>query len=206
MLHVFERAALAGPPPHPVLVLLHGYGANEEDLLWLANEMDPRVHVVLPRAPTRVPGFDGYQWYDPSSIGQPDAAGLHKSLTELSATLQRLVQQDALDASRLVLGGFSQGGLMTAAYGARTLFPAPRALVILSGYLPPGEAIVPMHGLPVFIGHGQDDPVVPLSWGLGLARRLELAGAVVEAHTYPGGHGLHPTELAEMTRFLRTHL
>lgn len=206
MLHLFEREALSGPPPHPVLVLLHGYGANEEDLSWLANEVDPRVHVILPRAPEIVPGFDGYQWYSPSAVGQPDRAGLEHSLQELSATLELVVRQDSLDASRLILGGFSQGGLMTAAYGARGSRPAPRALVVLSGYLPPDEAIAPMHGLPVFVGHGQDDPVVPVSWGLGLARRLELAGAAVETHTYPGGHGLHPTELAELTRFLRIHL
>ena len=206
MLHLWERDALTGAAPHPTLVLLHGYGANEEDLAWIAHEVDPRVRVILPRAPRRIADFDGYQWYDPQQAGQPDGGELQESLDELSATLQVLVDAGGVDAGRLVLGGFSQGGLMAAAYCARSLSPKPPAIVILSGYLPPHERLPDLSGLFVFLGHGQDDPVVPVTWGLGLARRLELAGAAVESHTYPGGHGLHPAELADLTRFLRAHL
>lgn len=206
MLHFIERKPLTGAGPAPTLILLHGYGANEEDLAWLSNEVDPRVHVVLPRAPVRVADFDGYQWYDPRGTGTPEPAGLEESLSALSSTLASLVRDGGVDPSHLLLGGFSQGGLMTAAYGARGLGPRPTALIILSGYLPPDARIADLKGLPVFLGHGQDDPVVPVTWGLGLARRLELAGASVEAHTYPGGHGMQPAELLDLTGFVRRHI
>jgi len=206
VLTFIERPALVAASPTPLLVLLHGYGATEEDLAWLAHQVDPRVRVVLPRAPIRVPDVLGYQWYDPKGLGHPDEAELKTSLLALSALLAHLSGEDGGGRTPLLLGGFSQGGLMTAAYGARRLRPRPSALLILSGYLPPDQPLPDLEGLPVFLGHGTDDPVINVAWGLGLAHRLERAGARVEVHTYPGGHGLHPTELTDVLAFIRRQI
>lgn len=203
---MWRRAPLAGTAPAPTLVLLHGFGADEHDLEPVSPHLDPRLQIVFLRAPEPVPHFRGFQWYTFAQAGAPEPVSWDEAQRRLFQALEDLRADAAVDPARLFLGGFSQGGVMTAGFLARhPAYPLAGA-VVLSAYLPPSEPLAPLPELPVFLGHGDSDPVVPVTWGLGLARRLETAGARVESHTYPMGHGLSPQELADLSAFLRVRL
>jgi phospholipase/carboxylesterase len=197
------RPPLAGGTPAPTLVLMHGFGADEHDLEPLGAHLDGRLQLVFLRAPDQVPHLSGFQWYTFAQAGAPEPSSWERAQTLLRDTLDHLRQTGTVREGGLFLGGFSQGGVMTAGFLARHPDYPLAGAIILSGYLPPSETIPPLGGLPIFCGHGDDDPVVPVTWGVGLARRLEVAGARVECRTYRMAHGISPEELADMASFLR---
>lgn len=193
-----EVPARAGEPPHPVLLLLHGRGADERDLVPLADALDPRLRCVSARAPFSLPGF-GYQWYEMERVGSPDPRTFGESLRLAGALAERL----AAGAPQVIACGFSQGAVMAAALLAH--FPQHvAAAALLSGYL----AVEPQAaaGRPVFIGHGLHDPVIPVGFGRQAAQRLTAAGAVVSAHEYPFAHSTSPAELADLDAWLKQRL
>ena len=107
--------ARQGEAPHPALLLLHGRGTDENDLLPLAGELDPRLLVISARAPFRFP-WGGYMWYDldPRGVGYPDRRTLEQSLEALHALIDRMGEEQPIDRGRLYAGGFSMGAAMRA--------------------------------------------------------------------------------------------
>jgi len=207
---VAPRAATSGAPP--LLVLLHGIGADEHDLLPLAAEVDPRFHVVSVRAPQ--PYGPGFAWFDiqwlPDGRVQPDVAQAHAALADLIAWIGAAPTRFGTDPRRTYLLGFSQGAMLSV--GVLRAAPARLAgVAALSGRSPDGlfeqtadEADVAR--VPLLVAHGTWDDVLPVANG----RRLrELFAPVLRDFAYrefPVAHGIVPEEMAWVATWLAAHL
>ena len=206
MLVTLLGPAPEGEAPHPLLVLLHGLGTNEQDLLPMADGLDRRLQLVFVRAPESTPDIEeGYQWF---ARGEPSASALAGALGPLRDTLAALVVHHASDdaAPPLFLGGFSQGATVAIAYACREPDPPLAGMILLSGYLPEVVAVPPLRGLPVFLGHGQDDPVIDYARGRAMADRLATAGARLMRRMYQQGHTVSAQEVADIDVFLKSRL
>ena len=182
------------------LVLLHDRGANETQLLALLDELDPesRLTGVTLRAPLPLmPG--GYQWYVVREIGVPDEPSFLETYRSVSAWLdQRLPEITGVGVGRTILGGFSQGAMLAYALGLGQGRPSPLALVALNGAIPDTAAFLTFdleghRDVPVAVGHGALDPVVPVQYGRSAVERLRAAGLEVNYHESPeAGHAVDP--------------
>lgn len=200
-------ASLSGPrlspatgPAAQLVVLLHGYGADGDDLIGLAphwQEFLPAAAFVAPHAPDRVPGApSGFQWFpisriDPHEMQGGVAAAAPRIEQFIEAELARL----NLPPERLVLAGFSQGAMLALHLGLRRRVP-PAAIVGFSGLLagpPPQDGARP----PVLLTHGDADTVIPVGAMFAAASTLGAAGVPVQWHMARGmGHGIDPDGLA----------
>jgi phospholipase/carboxylesterase len=166
--------------PAGALVLLHGRGADEHDLYPLLDLLDPerRLLGLTPRGPLSLPP-GGRHWYALGGIPTPDPDTFLATAPRLAALLDRL----PVPAERVVLGGFSQGAVMSWAMSLGPGRPRPAAVVALSGFLPrvEGYALQPgrLAGTPVAVAHGLLDPVIPARFGTEAAETLAAAGAEV---------------------------
>jgi phospholipase/carboxylesterase len=196
--------------PQGAIVLLHGRGADEHDLLPLLDALDPDARLVglTPRGPLQLPP-GGAHWYRVPRVGYPDPATFSESFETLSRWLDAVPAATGVPWERTVLGGFSQGAVMTYALGLGSGRPRPAALVALSGFMPtvPGfelslEPTLP----PVAIGHGTFDPVISVEWGRRARQTLGAAGADVLYREYPLPHAVDPQFLAELAPWLASAL
>jgi phospholipase/carboxylesterase len=181
-----------------LLILHHGRGADEHDLISLADVFDPqhRLHVVTPRAPLTLPGWPGYHWYRVPRVGYPEPESFHASFAQLAALHDRLWEQTGVGPDRTVLGGFSMGCVMSYALGLGPGRPVPAGILAFSGFIPTVDGWEPdlaeRTGLAVLISHGQSDPVIGIEFARHARQTLETAGLPVEYHEYPGGHQIAP--------------
>ena len=195
-----------GPATH-LVVLVHGYGADGQDLIGLAGHWQallPTVAFAAPNAPTRIPGGPGYQWFPISRI---DPHEMQKGVevagpmleTYLDAELARL----ALPPERLALVGFSQGTMLSLHVGLRRKV-RPAAIVGFSGLLPGAPPVLDTHDVPpILLTHGDSDEVIPPQAMFLAANQLGAAGAAVQWHLARGmGHGIDPEGLAMAGNFL----
>jgi len=206
---VFARRPSDGPPAG-LLVLLHGRGADEHDLLPVAELLDPdrRLLVVSPRGPLSLPP-GGAHWYVVRQIGYPDPPTFLPTFAGVSAWLDRTVEESGLDWSRTAIGGFSQGAVMTYALGLAAGRPRPAAMIALSGFMPtvPGFELDLSAPLPpVAIGHGTFDPVIEVDWSRRARDVLEQAGAEVVYRESPMPHTIDPGFLDELRPWLAQRL
>jgi phospholipase/carboxylesterase len=194
--------------PAPAVFVLHGRGADEEDLLPVAAELPDDHHVVSLRAPDPLQG--GYTWYelDLSAGGlessQPDAEDFRRSLDLIVESVEAATDAYGLDADRIGLLGFSQGAITSLSL----LLEAPGRyawVVALHGYLAESHAELDPDGIegkPVFVGAGAGDRVIPESRTTAAVDRLEAVGAEVTSGSFPGGHGIGPQELESVVEFV----
>lgn len=186
--------------PAPLLLLLHGYGANERDLFDLADYLDPRLHVVSARAPLALP-WGGFAWYHlggtPGNL-VPDPASRAKALDLLEQLVATLPPRLGTDPQRTILLGFSQGAILSLGLAMRR--PDLMAGVIaLSGYLDPAllpEPRVALNRLPILQMHGTSDEVIPVTAAHQTRDFLQTTDASHQYYEYPIGHGIHPEGLA----------
>ncbi|UBF25370.1 alpha/beta hydrolase [Kovacikia minuta CCNUW1] len=202
----------SGQPATGVIVLLHGWGANYQDLLGLAPYLDlPTYQFVFPDAPFPHP-FNpvGRMWYEfPEEyrfLGKPefrDRPDLSTSRNLLIDFLKSLPEQTGVPLAHTVLGGFSQGGAMTLDVGLN--FPLA-GLMVLSGYLhaplQPQTSSFP----PVLMVHGRQDQVVPLVSAHQARASLQSLGVEPEYHEYNMGHEIQPIVLEQMQIFVKEGL
>jgi phospholipase/carboxylesterase len=192
--------------PAGLLVLFHGRGVDERDLFPLLDELDPqrRLLGVTPRGPLSLPP-GGRHWYAFQEVGYPDPATFLETYVALTEWLDGL----GFAPERTVLGGFSQGAVMTYALGLGSGRPRPAALVALSGFMPtvPGFELNLEPPLPpVAIGHGTYDPVISVEFSRQARELLEAAGAEVLYREYPLPHAVDPGFLAELAPWLASKL
>jgi phospholipase/carboxylesterase len=204
LIHLSREARAA---PEGLLVLLHGRGADERDLFPLFDLLDPerRMLGVTPRGPLQLPP-GGAHWYTVREIGYPDPETFTATYGLASAWLDDLVTARGVPWHRVVLGGFSQGAVMTYALGLGEGRPRPAGLVALSGFVPtvPGFELDLAVPLPrVAIGHGVLDPVISVEWSRHARVLLREAGADVLYEEAPRmGHSIDPVFLRRIPRWM----
>jgi phospholipase/carboxylesterase len=208
-----------GSEPNTSVIWLHGLGADGHDFEPIVPALSwpgaPAIRYVFPHAPVRPVTINGGMpmraWYDIRELGgrAQDQAGIAHSVAQVSRLLER-EQSRGIDARRIVLAGFSQGGAIALQLALR--HPQRLAGVMgLSTYLLDAgrldlEAAPENRDLPVFIAHGTMDPVVPFSLGESAANALRRMGYPVDWKTYPMPHSVSPDEVSDITGWLRRQL
>ena len=205
------------PNPSVAVIWLHGLGADGNDFVPIVRELDltgcPAIRFIFPHAPTMpVTINNGYvmrAWYDilgADLVKREDEAGLRKSQ---SAIEQLIDQQKSLGipAERIVLAGFSQGCAMALQTGLRHAEKLA-GLLCLSGYVPLYTAVTnerhsANQATPIFLAHGQSDPVIPLNRAEQSRDLLLALNYSVEWHEYPMQHSVCPEEIDDIGRWLR---
>ena len=187
---------------HHVIVLLHGYGADERDLAGLATYLPRGLPWVSVRAPLRHPSF-GYSWYPLDEIASPLEA---PAIDAATAALWEFIDDTLHEDARLIPVGFSQGGLM-ASQLLRTRVERVAAAAILSGYVQPSpqpaDAVLADSPRPVFWGRGTADLVIP-SHAVDITRAFLPGHSMLTERTYPNlPHSVNEDELADLATFLR---
>lgn len=191
-------------------MLLHGRGVNMHDLLPLADALDPerRLVVVAPQAPLELsPG--GFHWYIVPRVGFPDPDTFRATYELLARWLDGVPDALGVGLSRTVLGGFSQGAVMSYALGLGEGRPRPAALIALSGFIPTVEGWKlqdDLDGYPVAIGHGTHDPVMSIEFARTARAELERRGAAVLYRESPMAHSIDPAFLRDLQPWLAERL
>lgn len=199
--------------PAPAVVLIHGRGADETDLLPIATQLPDQLHVFSVRAPLSFE--DGYAWYhlDVEQGGlhesQPDPESLNQSVLRLAKLLAVLVDEHNIDPNRIGLLGFSQGGTLA----VTTAIEVPDRVawvVALHAFLPQSHRsaskLVDARGIPMFFGAGEMDLVVPEERTERASTRLGDVGIDVTYRAYAVGHGANDAEIDDVARWVRSQL
>jgi phospholipase/carboxylesterase len=188
----------AAGEPAGALVLFHGRGTSEHDLHPLLDALDPKRRLlgVTPRGPLTLPP-GGAHWYVVREIGYPDRETFTRSYELASAWLDAL----EIPLERTIIGGFSQGAVMSWALGLGRGRPRPAGIIALSGFVPNVDGFeldlsAPLP--PVAIGHGTYDPVISVEFGRQAKQLLEEAGAGVLYRESPMPHTVDPSFIAEL--------
>jgi thioredoxin 1 len=189
---------VVGPPTAERLMLLvHGYGADERDLGGLLAYLDPEGHylTVLPRGPVAAP--PGFSWYDIGAVGAGHIAEptFLASLDALDDLLAAACAEHGMSRADAVVGGFSQGGGLAVALGLRRSDrPRPAAVLAMSSYLPDIDGLDydwdAASAMPVLVQHGTEDPLIPVERGRALAQSLVDHGVPTTYGEYPMGHAV----------------
>lgn len=189
--------------PDGALVLLHGRGADEHDLYPLLDLLDPerRLLAVTPRAPLALPP-GGRHWYALGGIPTPEPETFHASVP----LLVRFLEELPVPLDRVVLGGFSQGAVMSWALSLGPGRPRPAGVIALSGFLPRVDrwplGLEGLDGFPVAIAHGSLDPVISVDFGREARDALVAAGADVLWRESPVSHTIDPRAIPELAAFV----
>ncbi len=201
------RLREAAGEPAGALVLNHGRGADENDLHDLLDAIDPerRLLGVTTGAPfTGVPP-GGRHWYVVERVGFPHPATFVPAYEALTSRLDTLLEERGIDWSRTLVGGFSQGTVMSYALGLGAGRPAPAGILANSGFIPETEGWEPdlasRAGLPVYIHHGAADPVIGVGFARDARDRLTAAGIEPVYRETPAGHWLPPEIVPELRDF-----
>ena len=203
-----------GAPAAAVVIWLHGLGADGHDFepvvphLQLPAELP--VRFVFPHAPEMpVTAFGGQRvraWFDFDPGGGVDLGGLQRSQRRVNDLIQNEID-DGMPAERIILAGFSQGG----AVALQTAMTFPRRLAgilalstfLADGSTPGADRARPNAGIPVFMCHGQHDPVLPVALGGSARDALQRAGYPVQWQEYPMAHEVCPEEISAIGEWLR---
>lgn len=184
-----------------LLVLHHGRGSDERDLISLADVLDPeqRLHVAAPRGPLQLPGWPGFHWYVVPRVGHPDHDTFQAARGALAAFHDELWERTGTTPAQTVLGGFSMGSVMSYALGLDAPRPAPAGLLIFSGFVPSVEgwqpSTVDRPGLRAFVAHGRADRVIDVAFGRSARDLLEQGGIEVSYHESEVAHHIDPGHL-----------
>ncbi|MDQ6607014.1 MAG: phospholipase [Actinomycetota bacterium] len=201
-----ERSAVG--EPEGLLVLHHGRGADELDLLGLADVLDPqqRLHVATPRGPLRVPGWPGHHWYIVPRVGYPDPDTFRAGYRQLAAFHDEVWERTGIGPERTILGGFSMGSVMSYALGLGADRPAPAGILAFSGFVPTVAGWEPdLAGRPdlrVFIAHGRRDPVISVEFARSASELLRRGGLEAEYHESDVEHQIDPAHVPDAVSWL----
>lgn len=204
-------------PPVAVVIWLHGLGADGHDFEAIVPQLrlpaDLPVRFVFPHAPEiSVTAFGGQRaraWFDFDPAGGTDLPGLTKSMLQIQDLIQNEIDT-GMPAERILLAGFSQGGVMalhTALYYPKRL----AGILALSTFLVEGDKLAlgkspANEKIPILMCHGQQDAVLPMSLGQSSLAQLESAGYAVKWREYPMGHEVCLQEIQEISRWLQAVL
>ena len=208
---VYEQRPAVGDA-EGLLVLHHGRGSDERDLLGLAGMLDPerRLRVVSPRAPLHLPGSPGYHWYLVPRVGHPDPDSFHAARAALAELHDRLWAETGLGPERTILGGFSMGAVMSYAMALGEERPPPAGILAFSGFVPTVEdwepALEDRRATSAFVSHGRNDPVIEVGFGRRARDLLEAGGLTVTYRESELGHQIDPSHLRDAAAWLEEAL
>jgi len=211
----FAISAAAKPDePAITLIIMHGYGADEYDLLPIAKQFQGNYNAISIQAPIEL-DWGGFAWYHLTQT----ITGLHGDDASRIESEQKVVdflrrQKEDRKLNDVILMGFSQGAAMSYSLLANEAFHSLglnlKAVIALSGYIPldvrPKFSERQLGGLPVFISHGLYDDLIPVMALDSAKELLEQQGASVTAKTYEIGHGLTEETITDINRFLVSSL
>jgi phospholipase/carboxylesterase len=200
----------------PVLIVLHGYGTDEYDLLPIAEQVGGEFLIISLQAPIERPN-GGHAWYDLIQTENgiiPDDLTRHESEEMLVAVLPKIIEKEGGDMNRVVLMGFSQGAAviysLLIVYDLKNYGIAPIASINMSGYIPRDllDAISTKQfdGFPFFISHGEFDELIPMQALAEAEKLLTKQGADVTARMYPMGHGVLPETVDDIISWMKLKL
>ncbi|MGY5352886.1 alpha/beta hydrolase [Wenyingzhuangia sp. IMCC45533] len=205
-LEYIAREPIAIVEKPPLILLIHGYGSNKEDLFSFAAELPEQALVVSVQAPTTLP-FGGYAWYsitfdaDENKFSNPDEG--KESVQKLNLFIDEIVGKYNINSSKIFMTGFSQGAILSYAYSFT--FPNKVKYVLaLSGYFNPDFLIdTPTHNdSEYFISHGSVDQVIPVEWAQKAPKILSELNVDHSYKEYPVGHGVHPNNFYDLKNWI----
>jgi phospholipase/carboxylesterase len=207
-MELFHLERAAAGEAEGLLVLHHGRGTDERDLIGLADLLDPerRLRVVTPRAPLQLPGSPGYHWYLVPRVGYPDPETFEAARTALAELHDRLWEESGIGPGRTVLGGFSMGAVMSYATALSAERPPVAGILAFSGFVPTVEGWEPSlgdrTGTRAFVSHGRRDPVIGIEFAERARELFEGGGVDVAYRTSELGHQIDPAHLREAATWL----
>ena len=191
----------------PALIMLHGRGADERDLLSLAANFDQRLLTISARAPYVL--GPGYHWYELRQIAEPEPGSFARSVQVLLKFIDEVPEAYGVDRDQVYLLGFSQGATMAGAVGL-TEPDRIAGAIMLSGYLPLDSGFdidrSALAGRSFFIGHGTMDPLIPVSLGRVAQEYLNRVEADLTYHEYAMGHQIAWPEIEQIGAWLTERL
>ena len=202
VVHQAPRKPAPGKPP--LLVLLHGFGANEQDLLPVAAQLDPRLAVASLRGPYQIrPG--SYSWVNGNS-----AEELDNSRRMVIECIDQVADSTGADRGRVYLAGFSQGAMLTLAV-ALTEPEKIAGAAVLSGRLAAAvrdnhAAPERLRGFPILVTHGTDDPQIPVRSAHDIRQALKPMGVALDYHEFESGHYISEINVDVLNQWLRRRL
>jgi phospholipase/carboxylesterase len=191
----------------PGLLLIHGRGADEYDLMGLAEALDPRFTIVSVRAPFN--WGSGYAWYGIPELPGSEGDHMRASLEQLRPFIEAMMPAYAIDPRRLWVVGFSQGAAMSAAL-ALTSPETLRGIVMHSGYVPMDRALnlqpERARDVGIFMAHGKYDDVIPPAWARASEAYLRPHIERLTYREYPIGHSISEESLYDFSEWLSAEL
>jgi len=194
---------------YPLVLLIHGYGSNEEDLFAFAGELPDDCYIISVQAPYQVPPY-GYAWYsisldaDMNKFSDNEQAIRSRDL--IVDFIDEVCEKYPIDRENVNLVGFSQGAILS--YAIAVTYPEKiRKVAALSGYFNPDimerkQGTKSYDNLSIFGSHGTVDQVIPVEWARKTAGYLEDIGIAFEYREYPVGHGVAPKNFYDFKDFL----
>lgn len=206
-----QRPAAASTPRPWLLVLMHGVGSNEQDLFSLAPHIPDQFHVLSLRAPFRM-GPGSHAWFDfsiePNGERSINEAQEAESRAILVQAVQSVAEQLGIPPERVVVGGFSQGGIMALSLLLTQPALMQAAMVWHSRLL---QQVVPLtapadalRGKHLWLSHGTHDNVIPLAHAQAIAHHMAPLPVTVAYHEFPSAHEIRPSELAATVAWLES--
>ncbi len=205
---VYEERPASGDA-EGLLVLHHGRGADEHDLLGLADALDPqrRLHVVTPGGPLTLPGWPGKHWYVVPRVGFPDHDTFHAAYEKLARFHDETWERTGTTPANTIFGGFSMGSVMSYSLGLGPDRPAPAGIMAFSGFIPTVEgwtaSLADRTDTEVFIAHGRRDPVMDIHFARDARDLLTGAGLDVSYHESDAAHHIDPAHLPAAQNWLK---
>lgn len=195
----------------PLLILLHGYGSNEQDLFSFAEELPEELLIVSLRAPYEM-GFGGYAWYalnlDAENNKLSDLTQARESLNKIAHFIDELKTEYNTSSNNTFLLGFSQGAILS--YALSFNFPDKvQHVIALSGYLNKEllpEIIENKPATDYYISHGSVDQVIPVDWARKASPYLNSLGLQNVYSEYPVGHGVAPQNFFSFKKWIKERL
>ena len=217
MAHLPTIKLETSPTPSVAVIWLHGLGADGNDFVPIASELDltgcPPIRFIFPSAPSMpITWNSGYvmpAWYDISGsdlVSKQDSQGIAKSAVSIGELIDDQFKS-GIKYENIVLAGFSQGCAM-ALHTGLSFQHKLAGIVALSGYLPLADTFKSTahsanQSTPIYMAHGTADPVVVIKRGEDSRDLLSSLGYKVEWHTYPMQHSVHPNEISDISNFLK---
>jgi phospholipase/carboxylesterase len=210
LVHKVRPPATSASTKSPVIILLHGRGTNEDDLLGLAEYLDPRFFVVSARAPYRFSEDGGsYTWFGLQEVGKPDQQQFNEAYGFLLRFIEDVKTGYPVDPTNVYLLGFSMGSIMSFAVGL-TKPAAVRGIVAHSGYIPETVSLQfawrDLASLSFFIAHGVHDPVIPIEKARRAHELLSKTNVDLTYKEYPIPHTISEASLADLSQWLQKRL